>query len=194
MKSLFVKGTNNRLFVVFHGTGGNETSLYPILELLDGKANVMSYLGDVGRGVNRRFFAPLIDGALDKEDFDKRVANWLQKWEQFDRSPFNEIVFIGYSNGANFIQGLLQAQPEIADRVIFLHPSNFDLEWAEGNETTKILLTIGSQDTLVIPGRSYQLGMALEKIYPLTTTKLLDGHHGVSDQEIEYVAHWLKSM
>jgi len=38
-----------------------------------------------------------------------------------------KITFIGYSNGANFILGILQKRPDIADRTLLLHPA--DLDW-----------------------------------------------------------------
>ena len=37
---------------------------------------------------------------------------------------YDEVIFIGYSNGANFILGLLEKNPTIANTVILLHPSN----------------------------------------------------------------------
>ena len=54
MEHLFIKGTDN-LFVLFHGTGGNESNLLFLTGELDSHASVISFLGNVGTGKNRRF-------------------------------------------------------------------------------------------------------------------------------------------
>ena len=68
MRYLNNRGRNQRLFVTFHGTGGNLYSLYFLTEELDAKAGVLSFLGDKGVGVNRRYFNPLVNQELDRED------------------------------------------------------------------------------------------------------------------------------
>ena len=72
MRYLNNRGRNQRLFVTFHGTGGNLYSLYFLTEELDAKAGVLSFLGDKGVGVNRRYFNPLVNQELDREDFTHR--------------------------------------------------------------------------------------------------------------------------
>ena len=48
MRYLNNRGRNQRLFVTFHGTGGNLYSLYFLTEELDAKAGVLSFLGEKG--------------------------------------------------------------------------------------------------------------------------------------------------
>lgn len=192
MRYLNNRGRNQRLFVTFHGTGGNLYSLYFLTEELDAKAGVLSFLGDKGVGVNRRYFNPLVNQELDREDFTHQVSRFLQLWDSLEITA-SEIVAIGYSNGANFLQGILNQRPDFADQVILLHPSDFQFDFTPSSKPKRLLVTAGSLDTLVSPGASMQLVKRLQSAFPDTQLELLDGGHGVSDAEIEKVKKWLNA-
>ena len=98
---------------------------------------------------------------------------------------------MGYSNGANFILGLLEKQPSIADRVILLHPSNLNYTF-EQTAPVEIYITAGALDGLAVPGDTVKLAKQLENVFPRTTLKLLDGTHAISEQEIEYLQQMFK--
>lgn len=192
MRYLNNRGRNQRLFVTFHGTGGNLYSLYFLTEELDAKAGVLSFLGEKGVGVNRRYFNPLVNQELDREDFTHQVSRFLQLWDSLEITA-SEIVAIGYSNGANLLQGILSQRPDFADQVILLHPSDFKIDFTPSSKPKRLLVTAGSLDTLVSPGDSMQLVKRLQSAFPDTQLELLDGGHGVSDAEIETVKKWLNT-
>ncbi|HFI0404104.1 TPA: alpha/beta hydrolase [Streptococcus suis] len=103
----FIKGATPRLLVFFHGTSGNKESMLFLRQQLDPKASVLSFNGSWGQGRERRFFAPLIDGQLDLVDIDMRLPVFMDFWQDVDIQPYQQITFVGFSNGANFIMGLL---------------------------------------------------------------------------------------
>lgn len=177
---------NERLFVLFHGTGGNEDSLLFLTGELDAQASVLSFLGDVGVAADRRFFAPLHNGQLQQADFDERVTQFLQQWDELPIDKNRDITFVGYSNGANFIQGILQRRPDIASTTLLLHPSYFGLVFDKPAVANRIVITLGATDPLVPPGKVYQLKQALEEqTFSDVSLILLDGEHGVTDTEVE---------
>ena len=147
MEHLFIKGTDN-LFVLFHGTGGNESNLLFLTGELDSHASVISFLGNVGTGKNRRFFNPLVNGKVNKQDYSERIDKFLKNWDLMDISKYKNITFIGYSNGANFTLGLLEKRPDIANTTILLHPSNFDWQFTKKPEKNKIIATTGALDLM----------------------------------------------
>lgn len=185
-----INGPSNEWMVLFHGTGGNEFSLLQIAGDLDPNASVLSFIGEVGTGVNRRFFAPLQGGELDRADFDARVAAFLSEWPNV-KPDAARTTFIGYSNGANFILGLLEREPALADRVILMHPSHLDYTFASGSEC-EIIITAGSMDTLANAGDTLRLTKQLQEKFPRTTMKLLDSAHNVTEQEISYLQQMVK--
>ncbi len=56
---------------------------------------------------------------LPRANFDERVTAFLEEVWQPRKVKYDEVIFIGYSNGANFILGLLEKNPTIANTVIF---------------------------------------------------------------------------
>ena len=184
MEHLFIKGTDS-LFILFHGTGGNENDLLFLTGELDSHASVISFLGNVGTGEKRRFFNPLINGKVDKQDYSERIDEFLKNWDLMDISRYKNITFIGYSNGANFILGLLERRPDIADKTILLHPSNFEWELKKPKKN-KIIATAGSLDVMAPAADVVKLKNQLSDIeYNDFEMLLLDSGHGITDTEIE---------
>lgn len=145
----FIKGTRPRLLVFFHGTGGDKESMLFLCQQLDPEAFILSLDGSWGQGRKRRFFAPLIDGHLDLVDVEMRLSAFLDFWQDSDIQPYHEVTFVGFSNGANFIMGLLTKQSNLADNYILHHPSALDYAFPMENSRAEILFTLGQNDQLV---------------------------------------------
>lgn len=191
MNHFSIEGPLSEWIVLFHGTGGNEYSLLQIAGDINPNASILSFIGDVGEGANRRFFAPLLNGQLERVDFDARIAQFLAHWKEVKPAQTEKITFVGYSNGANFILGLLEKQPQIADRFVLMHPSGLGYTF-EGGVDTEIIITAGARDTLSVPGDTLRLAKQLEVTFPNTMMKLLDSGHEISEQEIVYLQGKLK--
>lgn len=189
MKQFNINTGSNETFVVFHGTGGNEYSMLQFVGDLNKEANYRAYIGDVGTGAKRRFNLPLQNGQLNRQDFNARIDAFLQQWET--EIPEGNITFLGYSNGANFIVGLLERNPSIADQIILLKPSNLGFTFETGSKA-KIIITAGARDTQSIPGETMKLAKHMQEQFPNTVYKLLDHGHGINDEEIQAVARMLR--
>lgn len=185
MEHLFINGTDN-LFVLFHGTGGNESDLLFLTGELDSHASVISFLGNVGIGKNRRFFNPLVNGKLDKQNYSEKIEKFLKNWDLMDISKYKNITFIGYSNGANFTLGLLEKRPDIANTTILLHPSNFDWQFTKKPEKNKIIATTGALDLMAPAADVVKLKTQLSGIgYKEFQIIMLDSGHEITNKEIE---------
>ena len=185
MEHLLINGTDN-LFVLFHGTGGNESNLLFLTGELDSHASVISFLGNVGIGKNRRFFNPLVNGKLDKQDYSEKIDKFLKNWDLMDISKYKNITFIGYSNGANFTLGLLEKRPDIANTTILLHPSNFDWQFTKKPEKNKIIATTGALDLMAPAADVVKLKNQLSGIgYEEFQIIMLDSGHEITNEEIE---------
>lgn len=184
MEHFNIDGSTNACFALFHGTGGNEYSLLQIAGDIDANARIVSFIGDVGEKEHRRFFAPLANGQLVRDDFNARVTSFLAQWDEL--AIEGDVTLLGFSNGANFLLGVLEQRPDIASRVVLLHPSNLHYTFS-GMHDVNIVITAGALDTLAIPGDTMKLTKQLEQHFHNVTMKLFDGAHNVSDAEITYL-------
>ncbi|HFI0270209.1 TPA: alpha/beta hydrolase [Streptococcus suis] len=191
MDYYFIKGTSPRLLVFFHGTGVNKEAMLFLRQQLDLEASVLSLDGSWGQGRDRRFFAPLIDGQLELVDFEKRLSAFLDFWQELATQSYQQITFVGFSNGANFIMGLLTKQSNLADNYILLHPSALDYAFPMENSRAEILFTLGQNDHLVDQ-------VALENFvddwqasaFPKANLARFDKGHFLSQDELTYVRNW----
>ncbi|MDN7242541.1 phospholipase [Planococcus sp. N028] len=184
MEQFNIAAKSDTSFIVFHGTGGNEYSLLQVVGDIDPTANIRAYIGDVGTGKERRFFAPLENGQINRTDLDKHVASFLKDWAQ--QKPEGKVIMLGYSNGANFLLALLEKEPNLADAMILLHPSNLSYHFS-GTSNTALLLTAGARDVVSIPGESLKLSKAFAAHFPQTTFKLFDHGHDIVDEEVRFI-------
>lgn len=189
MKQFNITTESNETFVVFHGTGGNEYSMLQFVGDLHRDANIRAYIGEVGEGAARRFNVPLENGQLNRADFETRVDTFLQHWST--EKIEGHVTFMGYSNGANFILGLLEREPTIADQVILLKPTNLGYTFETGSDAN-IVMTAGARDALSIPGESLKLSKQLSATFPNVQFKLFDHGHEVTDEEMNTVKAMLK--
>ena len=127
MKHVFQKGkdTSKPVLLLLHGTGGNELDLLPLAEIVDPEASVLSVRGNVLENGMPRFFRRLAEGIFDEEDLifrTKELNEFLDeaaKEYKFDR---NNIVAIGYSNGANIAASLLFHYENALKGAVLHHP------------------------------------------------------------------------
>src|SRR5437764_10136705 len=112
----FGPGTSNRTLLLLHGTGGNERDLIPPGRELDPDASLLSSRGKVLENGMPRFFRRLAEGVFDLEDLKNRtneLADFVAAAaEHYELAP-DQIIAIGYSNGANIAASILLLRPEI---------------------------------------------------------------------------------
>lgn len=189
MHYLTIPGNPKEYFVLFHGTGGNEYNRLEQAGDIDPYASVISFLGDEGTGKQRRYFKLREDGSLHRENFQAKVTAFLELWDSIKPADAT-LTFLGHSNGANFILGILEQRPDIADHVVLLHPTHLDYHFNQGSKT-RIFLTMGASDTLSIPADSMRLVKQLQEVFPNTDSLLLDTGHEITIEEIEKAKEFL---
>src|SRR6516165_179433 len=144
----FVPGSSNRTFLLLHGTGGNERDLIALGRQLDPNAALLGPRGKVLENGMPRFFRRLAEGVFDLEDLQFRtneLADFVIAARQHYRFASDNLVAVGYSNGANIAASMLLLRPEILRTAILframvpLYPSaaksviRSRLDWS-GNE------------------------------------------------------------
>jgi phospholipase/carboxylesterase len=127
MKHIFQKGSNPEapLLLLLHGTGGTETDLLPLSEMVSPGSSVLSVRGNVLENGMPRYFRRLAEGVFDEEDLifrTKELYDFLESASgkyDFDR---DRVVALGYSNGANIAASLLFHYEGALQGAILHHP------------------------------------------------------------------------
>src|SRR6266516_5232029 len=117
----FVPGSSKRALLLLHGTGGNERDLIPLGRELAPNAALLSPRGKILENGMPRFFRRLAEGVFDTEDLKKRtneLADFVAAAAKHYKLAVDQIVAVGYSNGANIVASILLLRPEILHAAI----------------------------------------------------------------------------
>ncbi|MBM7540376.1 alpha/beta hydrolase [Amphibacillus cookii] len=126
MKHIFRKGNPNKpTLLLLHGTGGSEEDLIPIAEMIDPDANILSLRGNIVENGMPRFFRRLAEGVFDEEDLIKQTEHlydYLSEASETYKFDRDNVIAIGYSNGANIAGSLLFHYKHPLKAAILHHP------------------------------------------------------------------------
>jgi phospholipase/carboxylesterase len=200
MKHLFQKGTNSAkpTLLLLHGTGGTEQDLLPLAEIIDKEANILSVRGNVLENGMPRFFKRLAEGVFDEEDLifrTKELNTFLdeaaEKYE-FDR---NNIVAVGYSNGANIAASLMFHYQDALRGASLHHPMVPRRSIELPNLTGKnVFISAGTNDPICPAQESEDLKALLDNAGAKVELHWENRGHQLTYSEIEAAAKWYQSL
>lgn len=196
MRHIFQKGKDlsKPTLLLLHGTGGNELSLMPLAGKIDEEASILSVRGNVLENGMPRFFRRLSEGVFDEEDLVFRTQElnaFLDESAEkygFDR---NNIIAIGYSNGANIAASLLFHYQNALKAAILHHPmvprKGIELPDLSGKS---VFIAAGTNDPICSPMESKELQSLLEKAN--ADIEMYWEHHGhqLTQTEVNTAAQW----
>ncbi len=196
MKHVFQKGTDTSkpVLLLLHGTGGNELDLLPLAERIDAEASVLSVRGNVLENGMPRFFRRLAEGIFDEEDLifrTKELNGFLDeaaKTYEFDR---NNIVAIGYSNGANIAASLLFHYENALKGAILHHPMvpRRGMQLPDLAEKA-VFIAAGTNDPICSPSESEELKTLLESANASVMMHWENRGHQLTIGEVEKAKEW----
>ncbi|WP_445326906.1 alpha/beta hydrolase [Solibacillus sp. FSL R7-0682] len=153
MNYLYKEGKKEKpVLLLLHGTGGDENSLLALAEIIDPQASVLSVRGNILENGMPRFFRRLAEGVFDMEDLKfrtKELQEFLdEKAAQYDFDR-NNIIAIGYSNGANIAANLLFEYENSLRGAILHHPMVPNREASLPNQKdVKVFIAAGVNDPI----------------------------------------------
>ncbi|WP_102261120.1 alpha/beta hydrolase [Mesobacillus jeotgali] len=196
MKHIFNKGKvpTKPTLLLLHGTGGNELDLLPLAGMIDDDASVLSVRGNVLENRMPRFFRRLAEGVFDEQDLifrTKELNEFLDEAAEkygFDR---DNVVAVGYSNGANIAASLLFHYQNSLKGAILHHPMvprrGIDLPELTG---TPVFIAAGTNDPICSPQESEELKSLLEKASADVELHWENRGHQLTREEVEAAAKW----
>ncbi|MDQ0872368.1 phospholipase/carboxylesterase [Paenibacillus sp. V4I3] len=199
MKHIYQKGTDVTapVLVLFHGTGGTERDLLPLAQAISPTSSVLSVRGNVLENGMPRFFRRLAEGIFDEEDLIFRTKELYDFLDQaavehgFDRQ---NLVAIGYSNGANIAGSLLFHYPDALRGAILHHPM-VPLRGIQLPDLSGIPVFIGAgqNDPICSPQETEELQKLLSEAGSTVAVHWEQAGHQLTRSEVEAAATWFKT-
>ena len=194
----FLPGRSARTLLLLHGTGGNENDLIPLGRELDPDANLLSPRGKVLENGMPRFFRRLAEGIFDEEDLIRRtheLADFIQQASSKYRLNRQNLLAVGYSNGANIAGSLLLLRPQTLTGAILLRPMvPIVPEPLPDLSGVPVLAVSGRYDPIVPTDEALQLVNLLREAGAEVSGSLENAGHGLTELTLEIVRRWLENL
>lgn len=192
----FVPGTSSRTLLLLHGTGGNERDLIALGRELDPNAALLSPRGRVLENGMPRFFRRLAEGVFDWEDLKFRtheVADFVTAAAQHYGFALDNLVAVGYSNGANIAASILLLRPEIMNAaILFRAMVPLTPDKLPDLSSVRIWIGAGDQDPIVPASETKRLVELLRRAGADVTIRFAKAGHGLTNDDLEAARHWLE--
>ncbi len=189
---------NAPIYVLFHGTGGDEHDLVPLVKAMHPDAGVLSLRGEVNEHGMNRFFKRIRPGVFDLEDLARRTNDINQFLDEVSKKydfKKQDLIAIGYSNGANMIASLLMQCGPIIKGAVLMHPMvpRRDLDKQDLSDIS-ILVTAGKHDAICPVSETNDLVTLLTEMNANILVKWFSGGHEITQYEVETIKDWINAF
>jgi phospholipase/carboxylesterase/glyoxalase family protein len=181
--------------LLLHGTGGDETDLLSLGEVLAPEVGLLSPRGQVLEHGMPRFFRRLTEGVFDLDDLRFRtheLATFVAAAAAAYGFDARRVIAVGYSNGANIAASLLLTHPGVLSGAVLFH-AQVPLEPQEAPNLSGIpvFLTGGRADSIVRPAETERLAALLRDAGADVTLHWQPNGHTLSPREVDEARRWL---
>lgn len=191
---------NGRVLILLHGTGGNETSLLPLARRMDPGARLIGLRGRATEEGRLRWFRRFGPDRFDQDDIRAEgealaaVLPDLGALHGFDPA---EAVFVGHSNGANFLAALMRLRPGLIRRAVLLRAQEVledapEPPGAGGPSAPAAALILRGSREAAAP--SDRLAEALARAGVAVTLQAVEGGHDLVPADADRARDWLARM
>lgn len=195
MIHIYQKGMNQKTFLLLHGTGGDEKDLIPIAKLLDPTYHILSPRGNVVENGMNRFFKRFGMGKFDIDSVvseTKHLNDFIKKQASNYQIDLDSVVGLGFSNGANILESLIQLYPNSVKYAILLSPSFIQKDVSFNNlSQTKIFISSSARDQYTSKEDIELLVDSLRKAGANVYVFMHDFGHTITQDVILHVKKWL---
>ncbi|MBP1918747.1 alpha/beta hydrolase [Youngiibacter multivorans] len=187
-----------KTFLLLHGTGGDEMDLVPLANMIDDGNGILSIRGAVIENGMNRFFKRFGEGVFDEDDIRQRageISEFIQEASiKYSFQP-DELIALGYSNGANMIAAMLLLEAGIFRKSILYHPM-VPLAQVEGInlDGSSVFISAGTNDPIVTGENSKRLYELLKENGADVTIKWFQKGHTLTTEEVKSSKEWLFSQ
>lgn len=185
------------VLVLLHGTGGDERSLLDLGHDLDPQASLLGIRGNVLENGMPRYFKRLAEGIYDEEDLmfrGQELAAFIQEVAKEKGFSIEQVVLVGYSNGANIALNLLLEFSALFQKAILYHPM-YPVSKLPNHllAQTNVFMSFGLKDPIV----SVEDSKYVQEIFESRGVQIeyvWTPSHQLTYQEVEKSRKWYEEM
>jgi phospholipase/carboxylesterase len=179
--------------LLLHGTGGDETDLLTLGEMVSPEAALLSPRGQVFENGMPRFFRRFAEGVFDETDVRRRASD-LSGFVSEARLKYGIAapIALGFSNGANIAAAVLMLHPGALAGAILLRAMP-PLSQAPENEIAgaPVLILSGRSDPIAPPETAELLAAMLRRAGADVRHETVPAGHGLTREDIARAKSWL---
>ena len=194
----FVPGSSSRTLLLLHGTGGNERDLISLGRELDPNASLLSPRGKVLENGMPRFFRRLAEGVFDLEDLKYRtneLADFVAAAAQHYGFARDNIIAVGYSNGANIAASMLLLRPEaLPAAILFRAMVPLFPERQPNLSSVRVWIGAGTNDPIIPMSGTKALAELLSNAGANVTIRYFQAGHELAPADVEGAREWLMTL
>lgn len=187
---------DGRTLLLLHGTGGDETDLLPVADMLAPGAGILSPRGTVLEHGAARFFRRIAEGVFDIDDLHARTSDLIAFVDAAARhygfDP-GAVTAVGFSNGANIAASVLLSSPTtLAGAVLFRPMVPFVPETPVALSGVRVFIGAGRSDAIATPEQAERLTELLRLLGAEVTLAWQAGGHGLTRGDLAAAAEWFE--
>lgn len=184
--------------LLLHGTGGDENDLIPLGRALLPGAGILSPRGKVLEGGAPRFFRRIREGVFDQEDLARRTKELAEFVEsaaaKYDLDT-DDIIAVGFSNGANIASSLMLRHPGLLRGAVLLSPMiPFEPNPLPDLTEKSVFIGAGRSDPLVPAEQVEGLAELFRHAGAAVTVHWELNGHAITQSEVAAAGRWISQL
>lgn len=185
------------IFILLHGTGGDEKNLLPVAEFLDPQAGVLSIRGNVSENGMNRFFKRHGEGNYDIQDLMTRgqeLYEFIEEKAEEHKFSLEDAIYFGFSNGSNIAINMMLLDGSKVNKAMLYAPMYpIDIEATVELSDAKVFLSMGENDPIVPIVESNRV-INLFKDLNSEVTELWVNSHELNQDNLLAGKQWLERL
>ena len=184
--------------LLLHGTGGDENDLLPLGQALAPGAALLSPRGKVLENGMPRFFRRLAMGVFDEQDLrfrSQELAEFVRAASDQYGFDSQNVVAVGYSNGANIAASLLLLHPGVVRAAALFSPMvPLQPDRLPDLSSVAVFVAAGRADPIVPPENTQRLLSLLKEAGASVSEHWHQGGHELNQSMVEAARQWLDGI
>ena len=145
-----------------------------------------------------RYFRRLAEGVFDLEDLKLRtneLADFVASAVQHYKLAADQVIAVGYSNGANIAASVLVLRPEILrSAILFRAMVTLVPETLPDLSSVRVWISAGNQDPIIPTSETQRLVELLRKAGADVTIRFVNASHALTEADVKTARHWLEEL